>query len=235
MHRSLAIALAILLTAAPVITPAPADAGGVLIPGALGTLEVRVDSLRTMRFREVVPQQYDYSCGSAALATLLSYHYARPTSETETFDGMFQVGDQALIREQGFSMLDMKQYLAREHGLASDGFRLGLDDLAQLGVPAIAMIETEGYRHFVVLKGLRANQVLVGDPALGVQRYSHREFETVWSNDILFIIRDELAQAQAGFNALSAWQAVTRAPVESGLTRQGLGDLLLHLPHSQQW
>ena len=228
--RALLPLLALLLCA-----PLPATAGGVLIPGTLGTMDIQVDSLKTLRFRNTVPQQYDFSCGSAALATLLTYHYGRPSLETDTFDGMFRRGDQALIRTQGFSMLDMKNYLAEEHGLASDGFRLGLADLEELGVPAIAMIETEGYRHFVVVKGLFGSHVLVGDPALGVQHYTRSEFQDSWVNNIFFIIRDELDRAQASFNARHTWQAITRAPVENGLARDSLSGLTLNLPGAREW
>ncbi|RYF14189.1 MAG: peptidase C39, partial [Oxalobacteraceae bacterium] len=37
-----------------------------------------VTSLIGRRFETVVRQQYDFSCGSAALATLLRYHYDDP-------------------------------------------------------------------------------------------------------------------------------------------------------------
>ncbi|WP_204283799.1 C39 family peptidase, partial [Klebsiella pneumoniae] len=62
-------------------------------------------------FRTVVRQQYDYSCGSAAVATLLRYHYGRPTVESDVFSAMWRSGDQAQIKRAGFSMLDMKRYL----------------------------------------------------------------------------------------------------------------------------
>ena len=52
-----------------------AEAGSLEIVGqAGGTFSVKVLSLKELRLRAVVLQQYDFSCGSAALATLLSYH-----------------------------------------------------------------------------------------------------------------------------------------------------------------
>src|SRR3546814_1927383 len=59
-------------------------------------------------------------------------------------------------------MLDIKQFLDRR-GLQSDGFRMTLDKLAEIGVPAIALINTGGYRHFVVIKGVEAERILVAD------------------------------------------------------------------------
>ncbi len=42
---------------------------------------------------------------------------------------MFERGDQAKIRKEGFSMLDMKRYL-ESLGLRADGFELPVDRLA---------------------------------------------------------------------------------------------------------
>src|SRR3546814_4791885 len=86
---------------------------------------------------------------------------------------MFVRGDQAKIQAEGFSMLDIKQFLDRR-GLESDGFRMSLDKLADIGVPAIVLINTGGYRHFVVIKGIEAERILVADPAFGT---------TIWLSD----------------------------------------------------
>src|SRR3546814_13412897 len=59
-------------------------------------------------FRSVIRQRYDFSCGSAALATLLTYHYGAPTSEAMPFRAMWEKGDREAIRKVGFSMLDMR-------------------------------------------------------------------------------------------------------------------------------
>ncbi|AHK80289.1 peptidase C39 [Ectothiorhodospira haloalkaliphila] len=208
--------------------------GMVHVPGAMGSHEMTVTSLQGMRFKTVVRQQYDFSCGSAALATLLTYHYDRPTQERDTFEAMYEMGDQARIREQGFSMLDMKRYLAGL-GIASDGFRLPLETLEEVGVPAIALVDIEGYRHFVVVKGIKGDRVLVGDPALGVTDYSRAEFEAIRSNDILFLIRDQLDLGRANFNAPVAWESLAAPPYGTALARNGLADFILALPRHSDW
>lgn len=217
------------------LTGKPVQASGLVqVPGILGSHPVAVTSLRDMRFKTVIPQQYDFSCGSAALATLLTHHYGLPTTEREAFDVMYARGDQEQIRAQGFSMLDMKRYLA-EVGLRSDGFRLPLEKLEELRVPAIALVEIEGYRHFVVIKGIREEGILVGDPALGVKAYSRAEFLHIWSNDILFLIRDRLQTARAHFNNPVSWQALAEPPYGTALAREGLGTFLLALPRPSDW
>ena len=54
-----------------------------------GAYSLRVTSLKEARFKTTIPQQYDFSCGSAALATLLTHHYARPVGEQEVLREMY--------------------------------------------------------------------------------------------------------------------------------------------------
>ena len=81
-------------------------AGTVLVPGPAGDVPVSVTSFQNQRFSAVFQQEYDFSCGSAALASLLSFHYGDEVSEQEVFQGMWTLADQDKVRQQGFSMLD---------------------------------------------------------------------------------------------------------------------------------
>src|SRR3546814_9634417 len=81
-------------------------AGPAVIQGAGGFFSIPVMSLKEKRWTNVVRQQYDFSCGSAAVATLLTYHYEMPTDEARAFEEMFVRGDQAKIQAEGFSMLE---------------------------------------------------------------------------------------------------------------------------------
>lgn len=154
-----------------------------------------VHSMLEQRFTTVVRQQYDFSCGSAALATLLRYHYNEPVDEKIAFAGMWRDGDKPAIRKLGFSLLDMKRFLANAK-LSADGYKVTLDQIAHARLPGIALIDVFGYKHFVVLKGIDGASVLLGDPAIGLRRMSAREFVAHW-NGVLFVVngRDELAHA----------------------------------------
>ncbi len=177
-----------------------------------GSYTVSVMSWRDIPFRTVVRQQYDYSCGSAAVATLLRFHYNFAVNEGEVFTSMFDRGDQARIREVGFSMLDMRTYL-EQRGFAADGLRLSLDRLATLNVPAIALITHNNYRHFVVVKGVSATHVLVGDPTFGLQTYTRADFEAVWNGVVLAIRQTPGSTAAPAFNRDEEWQPWSRAPL----------------------
>jgi predicted double-glycine peptidase len=116
---------------------------------------VPVHSLKELRFLSTTRQQYDFSCGSAALATLLTHHYSYPINETTAFQAMWEHGDQAKIRREGFSLLDMQRYLATI-GFKSDGFRQPIEKLFEANLPAIVLVTEKGYNHFVVIKGADA-------------------------------------------------------------------------------
>ena len=51
-----------------------------------GAYALNVVSYRDIPFRTVVRQRYDFSCGSAALATLLRHHYGRDVTEADVFN-----------------------------------------------------------------------------------------------------------------------------------------------------
>lgn len=226
-HEAAAVAFAAAL-ACWTLGPAPAAAGNVgLHGGAGGDFRVPVVSLKEARFRTIIKQQYDFSCGSAALASLLTFHYDRPTSEQDVFTVMYQRGDQEQIQQVGFSLLDMKNFL-RTLGLDSDGFRVDLDKLIKVGVPAITLINTGGYRHFVVVKGYRDEEVVVGDPALGVRIMDREDFESIW-NGIAFIVRDEVDTGRERFNQDMDWAVRAEAPFGTALTRQGLASFTSNL------
>lgn len=217
MMRGLALVLAWALAA-----PAWAGALDVRAPGA--AYSMRVTSLKEARYRTTVPQRYDFSCGSAATATLLTYHFGQPVTEADVFKAMFEAGDQARIRKEGFSLLDMRRYLASQ-GYEADGFEVPLEKLTEEGLPAIVLLNDRGYRHFVVVKGLRDGRVLLGDPARGTRAMSREKFDSLWDNRVLFVVhnRRELAQ----FNQDRDWRTAPGAPLHAGISRQGLQNVVM--------
>ncbi len=176
-----------------------------------GEVSPPVHSMLERRFQTVVRQHYDFSCGSAALATLLRYHYDKPTSEEFVFLGMWNMGDQARIRQLGFSLLDMKRFLA-SHGVAANGFEVSLDDIAETRIPGIALIATQGYKHFVVVKGIENGRVLVGDPARGLRLLSVNTFKHEW-NGILFALDGATDLGKRHFGQPSEWALAPRSPL----------------------
>jgi predicted double-glycine peptidase len=195
------------------IAPRAASASEVAIGGGSNPYyTVNVMSWWEIPFRTVVRQRYDFSCGSAALATLLTYQYDKPTNETMTFSSMWNHGDQEAIRTAGFSMLDMRNYL-NTVGLRAEGFRFDIEDLKKVRRPGIALMNLNGYKHFVVIKGITNTDVLVGDPMLGLKIYPMAEFAKHW-NGILLAIVDTPDKRRPTFNLASDWAPWSKAPID---------------------
>jgi predicted double-glycine peptidase len=178
----------------------------------------------------VVRQQFDFSCGSAALATLLTYHLSNPTPERETFAKMWATGDQKTIRKSGFSMLDMKSYL-NAAGYRAEGFRLGVNQLSKLKQPGIALVNLKGYKHFVVVKGARGDRILVGDPMLGIGEYSKKDFAKIWNGILLAVVDPKTAPK---FNLASEWGPWSTAPLEQAALHVPASSLTDNLPFDYQ-
>jgi predicted double-glycine peptidase len=195
-------------------------------------LQVPVESSTALHFRDVVRQRYDFSCGSAALATLLAYHYEEIVTETAVFAAMYRRGDQAKIRREGFSLLDIKQELAAR-GYRADGYRISLVRWAQMRVPGIALINDRGYRHFVVVKGLRGGRVLLGDPARGNRTISSASFEKMW-NGIAFLVASHATIARRHFDSDADWSHEPAAPMQAALSATDLATVSMQLMRTDQ-
>lgn len=198
--------------------------------GGAGSFNLKVTTMKDIPFRTVVRQQYDYSCGSAALATLLHHHYGVEVGEDEIFKAMYAAGDQPKIRKSGFSLLDMYNYLDGL-GFKADGYRATYEQLARAKAPAIAMISVGNYRHFVVIKGVRDDKVLVGDPALGMKTYTREEFSQVW-NGVIFAIKS--SPGRAAYNREEEWRPWAVAPLGDPLSASSLSRFTRDLPPMYQ-
>ena len=187
-----------------------AQAGSINIPGVdSGSVNVGVKSLKERQFSSIVRQKLDFSCGSAALSTLLTHHYGDPINEETIFKSMWDAGDEAKIRSQGFSLLDIKSFLEKR-GYSADGYTTTLDKLAHVGIPAIVLIKDGLYNHFVVIKGVKDGNVAFGDPSLGARVMPQQEFKKMLINRIVFVINGR--NDQAVFNNPRDWHVREKAP-----------------------
>lgn len=156
--------------------------------GGTVTQPLEVEPHSKLKFRNVVRQAYDYSCGSAALVTLLNYYLGIDVNEQQTMEGMLERGEkEKIIERRGFSLLDMKRYVA-SLGVESAGFRAEVKDLMTLEHPAIVPIDYAGFKHFVVLRGIRDGLVYIADPSAGNIVIAVDEFATLWDRNTLFIL-----------------------------------------------
>jgi predicted double-glycine peptidase len=170
---------------------------------AAGVQNVGIEPFSELKYKNIVHQAYDYSCGSAALVTILKYHLGIDVSEQQSMEGMMAFGEKdKIIERRGFSLLDMKRYLA-SIGVESAGFRAEMADLLTLDQPGIVPIDYAGFKHFVVLRGVRGGLVFLADPAMGNITFPVEEFATLWDRNTLFLAyppKDKPAVAKLALN-----------------------------------
>ena len=158
----------------------PLLAAAVAVPAAAQP----VTSLLELRQEGVVTQEWDLSCGAAALTTVLKYQFGEAVTERDVATTLMNreeyLDNPDVVRaREGFSLLDLKR-LVDDRGYEGVGFgRLSLDDLLTR-VPAIVPISTHGYNHFVVVRGMVGNRVLMADPAWGNRTMTADDFERAW-------------------------------------------------------
>lgn len=165
-------------------------AGEVRFQGVLpnGALYVgQVESMQEARYRNMVRQHTDYSCGAAALATILRYAYHVDVDETMVIEGMLGVSDVDLVRQRGFSLLDIKHYV-ESLGMRGRGYRVSNERLRSLRVPGLVLMDINGFRHFVVLKQVRDDTVELADPMLGNRSMSLADFIEAWPSHVVFAV-----------------------------------------------
>jgi predicted double-glycine peptidase len=145
-----------------------------------------VKSLLEMRRENVIVQNYDLSCGAAALATLLVFQHGDQVTEKEIAEQLISdpryLANPLLVRQnQGFSLLDLKRYVERR-GYVGIGYgKLELEDLIELA-PILVPIHTKGYNHFVIYRGIVGNRVALADPAFGNRSMLIEDFKAAWIN-----------------------------------------------------
>ena len=138
-------------------------------------------SLKEIREDGVVIQQWDSSCGAAALATVFSFTFNDPVTEREVAKGLLRQTEPLKVRHRGgFSMLDMKRYAA-ERGYQALGFQgMRFADIRYLDAP-IVPVNFHGYHHYVVYKGLSSDgKIHLADPAFGNRFMTQESFEAAW-------------------------------------------------------
>jgi len=150
-----------------------------------------VTPLAELLKQNTVQQAYDYSCGSAALATLLNFYLNENLTENSVIQGLMEYGNARKITDRrAFSLLDMKKFVNRL-GYRGVGYKAELDDIIELGKPCIIPIEFLGYRHFTVFRGVHGNHIFLADTFRGNTSYTFKKFKEMWFDNVLFVVYPE--------------------------------------------
>ncbi len=166
--------------------------GTILLPGSepVPAMSAKITPLDATASHGITKQGYDYSCGSAALSTLLNGQFGEDFTEKQVIQGLLEYGDAELIsKRRAFSLLDMKRFV-KKLGYRGNGYKASIKDLKELQQPGILPIKIFNYRHFVVFKGVHKNHVFLADPWRGNISFDMNEFEEKWYEHVIFLISE---------------------------------------------
>ncbi len=176
--------------------PAPSKRTNAVQVDAGGVLRIRkpVTTFKDYKLQRAVLQRYDYSCGAAALATILQHYYKLPVNEQSVVAYLLQLNGvenatQRYQEKKGFSLLDLKQ------AAASAGFEcqaygeMTLEDLIALNTPVIIPIRVRGFDHFVIFRGVRDDRVFLTDPTAGNSTMKGSQLLGAWNGGIGMVLR----------------------------------------------
>jgi len=201
----------------PADTPEPlADSAWLQTHSTAG--RVRVTSWKALRDARIVKQDFDYSCGAASLATLLTEYYGFPVSEQDLLQEMDK-------GEMSASFEDMARALA-QFGFKAQGFAASWEQLVKLRLPVVVYLRHRKNDHFSVLRGIDEHTVWLADPSLGNRTYSKAQFLAMWQTR-----EGEVEHSDLQGKLLAVLPA--HSPNGNGSDRQSAGDFFSKQPRRQ--
>jgi predicted double-glycine peptidase len=142
-------------------------------PSARGSLPIK--TWKDFRDAKVEKQDLDYSCGSAATATILRYFYGREVYEQDVLDEVRRVGDDGTA-----SFADLQQAV-RTFGFKAIGLSTNFQKLKTIKIPALVYLRYRDNDHFSVIRGINDQGVVwLGDPSWGNRLFSEQQFRAMW-------------------------------------------------------
>ena len=152
-----------------------------------------VFSWQEIKHRHVVMQQRDYSCGAAALATVLRYYWGHDVNEAIVLNVVEDMLTDEQLREresEGLTMADVKD-AAIEMGYNATVGEVTFSELTESKVPVIVVVDIGGTNHFVVYRGVSHGCVFLADPIRGNLRISAAQFQRTWQRNAILVVAPE--------------------------------------------
>lgn len=149
------------------------------------------ETMNSLRWRGVVRQAHDYSCGTGSIANLITLTGGQAPDEQTIIDRYIQMrGPQAVqdAMKEGFSLLDLKRMM-KSLGHDTAGMRYEAGTMPEDPQPMIVYLVVKGYRHFSVFAGVEEGQVSLIDPSRGRIRITRERFLSEWDGTALCFAR----------------------------------------------
>lgn len=153
-------------------------------------IEVYSESWKELKQRNVVMQNRDYSCGAAALATILRYYWGDAVTEDQIVVAILNMLTTDEIKDRmknGLSITDLRLSAVKMGYLSSIG-KMSFHDLSAARVPLVVPIRLGDYDHFVVYRGVADGRVYLADPIRGNVRPTIQEFCQQWQKNAVLAV-----------------------------------------------
>lgn len=131
-----------------------------------------INNFKSLRDKDIVKQNFDFSCGAAALATLLNSFYGLNLSEEIILKAMHKENYRA-------SFEDLQKVLP-QFGFKGQGYAISFEQLTKLKIPVIIYVKYRNDEHFSVLRGIDSHTAWLADPSLGNRTFSRNQFLEMW-------------------------------------------------------
>jgi predicted double-glycine peptidase len=192
-YTSVRHALAALLAAAVVAmvsTAVAAESVRAPLRDPPHTFEQYTKSWLELRRRNVVIQQYDYSCGAAAVATVLRYYWEDSITEKQILETLLKILTVDEVKDRikkGMSITDLRRASVEMGYLSSIG-TMTFEQLSQSKIPLVVPIKVKQFDHFVVFRGVADGRVYLADPVRGNVRPTVPEFCGQWQKGAILVV-----------------------------------------------
>ncbi|WP_309473164.1 C39 family peptidase [Helicobacter mustelae] len=132
--------------------------------------------------KNLIKQQYDYSCGAASLATLFTYYLNTKVDENDVLDYIFEKKNLEKKKQQKIeiSFLDLANF-SESKGFKALALGLDFDTLLQIKIPVILYLMTRKSPHFSVFIGTDKKFIYLVDPSLGNIKIRIQKFKEMFA------------------------------------------------------
>jgi predicted double-glycine peptidase len=190
-----------------------------------------VTSWREIKNRNVVMQQRDYSCGAAALATLLRFYWGHRVNEAMVLSVVEQMLTPQELKDReraGLSMADVKDAAIKLGYLATVG-EVTYSELTGSKVPVLVVVNLGGTNHFVVFRGVIGDCVFLADPLRGNIRIAASTFRNSWQQNAVLVAappgETQSTRSQLAITPAEAQRGYLNRQVIRRATSEGLTSL----------
>ncbi len=149
-------------------------------------LKKPIKSWIEIKNRDLTRQDYDYSCGSASLSTVMKYYYDQNISESNVLDAVLKIKgiDNTMKRkleeeDMSLSFLDLSEYV-KTIGFKALGLALDIEALKKLKAPVILFVKIRKNEHFTVFRGMDKENVYLADPSFGNMKIKIAKFKEMF-------------------------------------------------------